>query len=100
MFQKKFLWKIFFTNLILISISLIIFGVYSTREFKDFYHAKTSDGLRLKAEVIREELIGVNYDSVDPHILDKYGKITDTRITLIDLSGRVLADSKENASGM
>jgi two-component system phosphate regulon sensor histidine kinase PhoR len=99
-FQKKFLWKIFFTNLILISISLIIFGVYSTREFKDFYHAKTSDGLRLKAEVIREELIGVNYDSVNSHILDKYGKITDTRITLIDLSGRVLADSKENASGM
>jgi two-component system phosphate regulon sensor histidine kinase PhoR len=100
LFHKRFLWKIFFTYFLLISLSLIIFGIYATREIKDFYYTKITEGLLTKALVVRDELSGVHVDSVNSHLLDKYGRITDTRITFIDVSGKVLADSKENAQDM
>ena len=101
MAEKKFLWKQFYPYLILILISLLVFGTYSSKVFQDFYISKTSESLKYRALLINEELSAFNLDSVaSGHMLEKYDKLTDTRITLINIDGKVIADSRENPEKM
>jgi len=99
--EKIFLWKLYYPYLILILISLLIFGIYSSKVYEDFYISKTEESLKYRAVLINEELTVLNFDSItSKHILEKYDKLTDTRITIIDISGKVIADSRENPSQM
>jgi two-component system phosphate regulon sensor histidine kinase PhoR len=99
--EKNFLWKLYYPYLILILISLLIFGIYSSKVYEDFYISKTEESLKYRAVLINEELTVLNFDSItSKHILEKYDKLTDTRITIIDISGKVIADSRENPSQM
>ncbi|HEY5536700.1 MAG TPA: ATP-binding protein [Ignavibacteria bacterium] len=101
MAEKIFLWKLYYPYLILILISLLIFGIYSSKVYEDFYISKTEESLKYRAVLINEELTVLNFDSItSKHILEKYDKLTDTRITIIDISGKVIADSRENPSQM
>jgi len=99
--EKFILWKLYYPYLILILISLLIFGIYSSKVYEDFYISKTEESLKYRAVLINEELTVLNFDSItSKHILEKYDKLTDTRITIIDISGKVIADSRENPSQM
>jgi len=99
--EKNYLWKLYYPYLILILISLLIFGIYSSKVYEDFYISKTEESLKYRAVLINEELTVLNFDSItSKHILEKYDKLTDTRITIIDISGKVIADSRENPSQM
>ena len=101
MAEKNYLWKLYYPYLILILISLLIFGIYSSKVYEDFYISKTEESLKYRAVLINEELTVLNFDSItSKHILEKYDKLTDTRITIIDISGKVIADSRENPSQM
>ncbi|HEY5122416.1 MAG TPA: ATP-binding protein [Ignavibacteria bacterium] len=101
MAEKFILWKLYYPYLILILISLLIFGIYSSKVYEDFYISKTEESLKYRAVLINEELTVLNFDSItSKHILEKYDKLTDTRITIIDISGKVIADSRENPSQM
>ena len=101
MIEKKFLWKLYYPYLILILIALLIFGTYSAKVYEDFYISKTAESLKYRAFLINEELSAYNLDSISSkHVLEKYDKLTDTRVTLIDISGKVIADSRENPATM
>ena len=101
MVQQRYLWKLFYPYLLLILIALLAFGVYSAKVFEDFYISKTEESLRYRAFLINEELKVIPFDSlIKNHILERYDKLTDTRVTLIDINGKVLADSREDANTM
>jgi len=95
--EKKYLWRLYYPYLALILIALLVFGIYSSKVYKDFYISKTAESLKYRALLINEELYVINFDSISlSQILAKFDKLTDTRITLIDTSGKVIADSREN----
>jgi two-component system phosphate regulon sensor histidine kinase PhoR len=102
--KRKFLWKIFYPYLILIFISLIIFGIYASKIFKDFYFQKTVDEIKSQASIIAEEFshnyIVLSDTSQIDFKLSRYGVLTGTRITLILPSGKVIADTKEDPARM
>ena len=78
-----------------------MFGIYSSKVFEDFYLSKTEESLKYRAFLINEELKTVPTDSIIKNkILERYDKLTDTRVTLIDTNGVVLSDSREDAHTM
>jgi two-component system phosphate regulon sensor histidine kinase PhoR len=99
--QRKYLWRLFYPYLVLILVALLAFGLYSAKVFEDFYISKTEESLKYRAFLINEELKTVPLDSIIiNHILDRYDKLTDTRVTLIDTNGIVLADSRQDPRTM
>lgn len=101
MAQRRYLWRLFSPYLILILLALLIFGIYSSKVFEDFYLSKTEESLKYRAFLINEELKSVPIDTIiKNHILERYDKLTDTRVTLIDTNGVVLSDSRQDAHTM
>jgi len=95
--QRNFVLKIFYPYLFLFIITLIFFGLFSTTVFKDFYIKSASGFLESRAIVIRDELLKVQFDSASlyKHIRN-IDSLTDTRITIILSSGKVIYDTREN----
>jgi two-component system phosphate regulon sensor histidine kinase PhoR len=98
--ERNFLWKVYYPYLLLILIALIIFGVYASRVFNDFFYSQTVKSLESEASMIAFHLQDTNLDSLDASSMNLYDKQTDARVTLIDTSGKVIADSRENAGEM
>ncbi|MEN8212324.1 MAG: ATP-binding protein, partial [Thermodesulfobacteriota bacterium] len=104
--KKRLLWQIFPLFLIVITLSLIFVSYYSTSYFKNFL-LKTFE----KDLIIRTKLLQSSIDDIfkskqhgqTPYI-DKYckdiGKKTDTRITVVLPSGKVIGDSFANIETM
>jgi len=95
------LWKLFFPYLVLLVITILFFGIYSAKIFKNFYLQNTSEALRSRTFMVREELTKLKLDSLalDEHI-KKIDNLSDTRITIIYSTGKVIADSRENPNVM
>jgi len=87
--------------MILIIVSLVFFGYYTSTIFKDFYISTVDETLNARTNLIREELNVLNLDSLNLNdLVGKYDRSSDTRITIINTSGKVLADSRENPANM
>lgn len=101
MIQRKFLWKLYLIFVSLAIIPLIILGFYASSLFKDSLIRNDSEGLRIWTSLIKENLEASNPDSINfTDFAAKYDELTDARITVIEPSGKVIADSRENPSGM
>ena len=99
--QRKFVWKLFFPYLILIIFILVFFGIYSSSAFKNFYLQSTKDALRSRTFIIKDELTKLKLDSVSFEAqIRTIDKLSDTRITIVNLNGKVIADSRENPANM
>ena len=82
--------------LFIIPLSLIAFGTYLDKVFEEFNINKTAESLKYEAYIIKEEIQKYNIDTNDTKkLIAKYDSLTDTRITIIDLNGVVVADSRE-----
>jgi len=98
---KHFQWKLLYPYVILIIASLIFFGYYTSSKFKDFYISGVAESLSSRTNLIRDMLSMQSNDSININSLaDKYDKSSDTRITIVNPSGKVLADSREDISKM
>jgi len=98
---KHLQWKFLYPYLLLIIISLVFFGYYLTGIFKDFYISTINETLNSRNNLIKEDLDLLNTDSLNLNeIIKEFDKSSDTRITIIEQSGKVLADSRENYSIM
>ena len=100
MAERNFLWKVYYPYLLFILISLIAFGLYASRVFNDFYYSRTLESLESEALLIALNLQNTELDSLDASSLNLYDKQTEARVTLIDIKGKVIADSRENAREM
>ncbi len=95
------MWKLFFPYLILLVITILFFGIFSAKIFKNFYLQNTSESLQSRTFLVREELTRLKLDSLalDEHI-KKIDNLSDTRITIVHAGGKVMADSRENPNVM
>ncbi len=100
MAERNYLWKVYYPYLLFILISLIAFGIYATHVFNDFYYSRTLESLESDALLISLNLQNTDFDSLHASSLNLYDKQTEARVTLIDTTGKVIADSRENAREM
>ncbi len=105
MVQKKLIWQLFPSYLLITVISLIVVTAYVSLALHRFYMTQTQDELTRLARIVRQEL-------VDSHAIDdseqveqlcqRVGHAADDRIriTVILSDGKVLGDSREEAVQM
>jgi len=98
--KGNILWKIYYPYLLFILLALILFGIFASRVFKDLYYEQTDRNLESEAYLISLHLIDVKLDSLNAASLNIYDKQSGARVTLIDTTGKVIADTRESAAAM
>ena len=96
---NKLLWRLYFTYLLIIILSLVASALYSSAALRDFHLDSTADDLMARAGLVRELTQGLiekqSFAEVDS-LCKKVGKDIDTRFTVILSDGLVVGDSQEN----
>ncbi len=100
--RRPFFWSIFPAFLFITLVSGLLIMAFSVKTFKqlysDFIFEKTiSEASLVKAHL--ERIDDFEYLRLDS-IVTAYGSALSTRITIVDETGKVLADSRENAISM
>ncbi len=103
MAKKRILWQLFPSYLLITFTALLAVGGYASSSLRDFYHNRTAEDLKARAWLIERQVVRKNspFDSSFLNPLTRnLGTKTNTRITIIDLTGKVLGDSHEDPSRM
>jgi two-component system, OmpR family, phosphate regulon sensor histidine kinase PhoR len=105
--KRKLLYVLTLPFILLIIITLFSFGYYSINIFEDFFINSAKDELKSKTLIIKKEFDDNFINQVDSakisplkNISDLLDKNSDTRITIIHPDGRVIYDTREEASRM
>jgi two-component system, OmpR family, phosphate regulon sensor histidine kinase PhoR len=98
--ERNYLWKVYYPYFLFILVALIAFGIYASGIYSDFFYSKIIESLESDARLISLNLQKSEFDSLDASSLNTYDKQTGARITLIEPSGNVIADTRENAREM
>jgi two-component system, OmpR family, phosphate regulon sensor histidine kinase PhoR len=99
MAKKRILWQLFPSYLLITFAALLAIGVYTSNSLRDFYYDRTAEDLKARAWLVEHQVASKVPDSLN--ILSRdLGTKTNTRITIIDISGKVLGDSHEDPSRM
>ena len=103
MAKKRIFWQLFPSYLLITFTALLIVGGYASDSLREFYYNRTAEDLKARARLI-ERQIARKIPPFNPSSLNSLsrdlGTKTNTRITIIDLSGKVLGDSHEEPSRM
>ncbi|MCX5848447.1 MAG: hypothetical protein NTW65_03235, partial [Deltaproteobacteria bacterium] len=91
--KKNLFYKIFFSYLVIIGISFFLLDVFMRSEVKDVLTAHIETELLSYAKLIDQ----TSLEKASEH-LNQVAKISQSRITLIDERGKVLADSEKEAA--
>ncbi len=99
MTKKRILWQLFPTYLFITFTAIFAVGWYSLNSLRNFYYDRTTEDLKTRAWMIEQQVINSS-PSLDSKTLISLsralGSKTNTRITIIAPSGRVLGDSHED----
>lgn len=100
---RRLLWQLYPSYLLIMLISLAAIGWYASRSMQQFYYTQVAEDLKASAHVIEEQVLA-SYKTGDSNGLDKLckmlGAVGQRRITVIETSGKVLADSQEDPQQM
>ena len=103
MAKKRIFWQLFPSYLLITFTALLVVGGYASNSLREFYYDRTAEDLKARAWLI-ERQIARKIPPFNPSSLNSLsrdlGIKTNTRITIIDLSGKVLGDSHEEPSRM
>lgn len=100
---RRLLWQLYPSYLLITLISLAAIGWYASRSMQQFYYTQVAEDLKASAHVIEEQVLAY-YKRGDSNGLNQLCKMLGTagqnRITVIETSGKVLADSQEEPQQM
>jgi len=95
---RNLFWQLYPLFVTITVLSILVITLYASREFKQFYLKQTAADLEARAIFFRESLIDWNF-MADPAKIDalckQAGKLTGTRLTVIQVDGRVIGDTEE-----
>ncbi len=103
MFGSRFLWKLYAGYAVVILLTAFTVGVLVVRGFERDLTEQIQGSLHAEALLLQEiarPYVDAPPDSAFQHRVWMLGSRADTRMTVIDADGRVLADSRENPSAM
>jgi two-component system phosphate regulon sensor histidine kinase PhoR len=101
--RRRLLWQLYPSYLLVTLLALVAVAWYATGALRHFYFEETAIGLESRAHLLDTkacELLKAGETAVLDKWFKKLGAETSTRITLILPSGKVIADSDEEPSGM
>jgi two-component system phosphate regulon sensor histidine kinase PhoR len=101
--RKKLVWQIFPSFLLITLLSLFAVSWYAAQSLRQFYLDHTAADLYARAQLL-EKLVDGQLEPLDAGTVDsvckEMGRSTDTRFTVILLSGIVVGDSIETPDQM
>jgi len=100
--KQKLTVRLFLSYFTLVLIALALIVLFASNTFQQFYFKESVGNLRVRSHLIEEILIrksSVETSSFQS-LCQNLGAETNTRITLIDLDGYVIADSDEDPKNM
>ena len=101
--HKRLIWQLFPSQLLITIIALLVAAGYGAYSLRAFQLAQTAAGLEARAQLTQEHVLVLVAEN-DPAALQKFcttaGKRSGTRLTVIALDGKVLADSDEDPGRM
>ncbi len=103
MLHKKLIWQIFPATMVTLLIAIVAVTWYASTSLHDFYIQESENDLYARAHLVksRVEKLLVQTDAEElRRFCVQVGRESATRITVIDPSGKVLADSNENPDAM
>ncbi len=100
--KKPFFWHIFPSFLLITIIASAAIVIYANHALRSLLYERTVDDLKTRAYLLKHQLQQARADSlIDIDSVAKFiGARTNTRITMILPSGKVVADSDENPALM
>lgn len=99
--KKKFLWKLYYVFSALSIIPLVILALYASSLFNDTIITADKDVLLQRSNLIKEKLETSEIDSVDLQKFSaRYDNLSGARVTIIEINGKVIADSREEPAKM
>jgi two-component system phosphate regulon sensor histidine kinase PhoR len=97
--RKRLIWQLFPSYLLVTLLSLVALTWYTTTSWRQFYLNQTAADLNTRALLVRTYL-QERFDPGDRAAIDRIckdlGRLTNTRLTVILPSGKVLGDSAED----
>ena len=103
MAKKRIFWQLFPSYLLITFTALLTVGGYASNSLREFYYDRTAEDLKARTRLIESQVVRKTFP-FNPSSLNSLsrdlGAKTNTRITIIDLSGKVLGDSHEEPSRM
>jgi len=96
--RRKMIWRLFTPYLLTAILSLAAFTWFASSSIREFHVNQSAADLKSRARLFEEQLAPY-LNSPDPEAVDRLtksaGGISDTRITVILPSGKVVGDSRE-----
>jgi two-component system, OmpR family, phosphate regulon sensor histidine kinase PhoR len=101
MAKRRLIWRLFSSYLIVIILAITAVTLYMTSSMKRLYLIETSDDLRARSTLLKDQLNAGSLDSTKVDSFCKtFGKDSGTRFTVILPSGKVIGDTDNDPSGM
>ncbi len=101
--HHKLIWQIFPSNIIITILAMLAVTWYGSSALQDFYMDEKEAGLKARAGLISErvsELVAEKSIDTLRSFCINAGRESSTRITVVDPSGKVMADSNEDPDTM
>lgn len=101
MIKKKFLWKLYYLYAAFTIVPLIVLALYASSLFNDSIITTDKDILIQRSNLIKEKLETSELDLIDlQKFAARYDNLSGARVTIIQISGKVIADSREEPAKM
>ena len=103
MLRSRILWKLFSGYVVLILLSISIVGILISKQVEEETLSEIERSLYLRATFLQNIALELLSNSSNIKIQDRIknlGKKIDTRFTVININGRVLADSQKDPKAM
>ncbi len=101
--SRKLVWQIFPTSVLTILIAIIAVSWYGTTALREFYLQETEADLEARANLISSRVVDYletgNIGALRGYCVTA-GRESRTRITVVGLDGKVIADSNEDPKAM
>ena len=103
MLRSRILWKLFSGYVVLILLSISIVGILISKQVEEETLSEIERSLYLRATFLQNIALELLSNSSNIKIQDRIknlGKKIDTRFTVININGSVLADSQKDPKAM
>lgn len=103
MSTKPLVWKLFPIYFTITLASVFIVGFYASNALHYSYYSQAEQDLEVRAHLIAEDVADIIREKNNPKLssfIKSLDKASGTRITLIDLTGKVIADSESDPEVM
>jgi len=101
--EKRLIWQLYPSYVLVIVVTLTLVLVYATNAFETFYLHQTTVNLKAQTSLIETQILPY-IDDQDFDLLavflSKQSKLSNSRLTIIDKQGTILADSDESPENM